>query len=194
MNQKYNKQDILVKGEDLFRKQGYHHTGINQILEACEIPKGSFYNFFKNKEDFGAQVLDYYGDLNVKMLETKLNQTDLSPLERLKAFYHSAKNINAAENFRHGCLVNNLSLEISGLHEKLRERVTAQFNRFVKIIANCITEGQNKKEFIDHYPAEELAIYLHSGYMGSLAQAKATRSQLPIDVFLKIAFDFLEKN
>ena len=50
MGYKHNIDTIVKKGMRLFEQRGYHAVGINDILKACAIPKGSFYNFFDSKE------------------------------------------------------------------------------------------------------------------------------------------------
>ena len=57
MGYKHNIEDIIDKGSELFRKKGYNNVGINEILKECDIPKGSFYNFFETKEEFAEKVL-----------------------------------------------------------------------------------------------------------------------------------------
>ena len=39
----------------MFMEQGYHGTGIQEVVDKVGIPKGSFYNYFKSKEDFGSK-------------------------------------------------------------------------------------------------------------------------------------------
>ena len=47
MNQKQiNKHNLLDEGVALLMRQGYHGTGLKEILDAVNIPKGSFYNYF----------------------------------------------------------------------------------------------------------------------------------------------------
>ena len=50
--------------------QGYHGTGLQEILDAVNIPKGSFYNYFGSKEDFGAEVIQHYIDPFIAQLTT----------------------------------------------------------------------------------------------------------------------------
>ena len=64
MGYKHNIEDIIEKGTELFRKKGYNNVGINEILNTCDIPKGSFYNFFETKEEFATKVIDNYGTYN----------------------------------------------------------------------------------------------------------------------------------
>lgn len=51
---------VLKEAMRLFSHKGYFGTGINEILSACQIPKGSFYYYFPDgKEQLAAEVLHY---------------------------------------------------------------------------------------------------------------------------------------
>ena len=52
-----NKQHIIRKGLKALYQKGYNATGVQEIANAAEIPKGSFYNYFKNKEDFAVEAM-----------------------------------------------------------------------------------------------------------------------------------------
>ncbi|MDP1602980.1 MAG: TetR/AcrR family transcriptional regulator, partial [Legionella sp.] len=56
----FNRESLLNEGVALFMGQGYHGTGLQEILDAVNVPKGSFYNYFDSKEDFGANVIQHY--------------------------------------------------------------------------------------------------------------------------------------
>lgn len=45
------RENILSTAADLFYKQGYNSTGINQIIDEADIARGSLYNHFKSKND-----------------------------------------------------------------------------------------------------------------------------------------------
>ena len=53
---------LLETGIQLFAKNGYNGTGIKEIVEAVGIPKGSFYNYFKSKEEFTVEIIGFYSD------------------------------------------------------------------------------------------------------------------------------------
>ena len=46
------RSSILDAGAALMLRKGYHGTGIQKIVDAAGVPKGSFYNYLKSKEDF----------------------------------------------------------------------------------------------------------------------------------------------
>jgi TetR/AcrR family transcriptional repressor of nem operon len=55
------KERVLETGAAIVHRKGFHNTGIQEILKAAEIPKGSFYFYFDSKEDFGLQLVDLPG-------------------------------------------------------------------------------------------------------------------------------------
>ncbi len=54
------KRRLLDTGLAMLLEHGYNDLGIQALLAATNIPKGSFYHHFKDKEDFALQVLDQY--------------------------------------------------------------------------------------------------------------------------------------
>ena len=54
------RERIIETGAAIIHCKGFNYTGIQEILNAAKVPKGSFYNYFKSKEDFGLQIIDYF--------------------------------------------------------------------------------------------------------------------------------------
>lgn len=102
MRRKYDKTEILEKGIQLFREKSYHDTGIDDILKTCQIPSGSFYNFFKNKEGFAVAALQQYNQTYIDYLDKILNDTTYTPLERLRNAYQGTMNENIENNCKIG--------------------------------------------------------------------------------------------
>lgn len=50
-------QKLLSAGFDLIKKYGYRRTTIDELTTQCGIAKGTFYNFFKSKEEFAYQIM-----------------------------------------------------------------------------------------------------------------------------------------
>ena len=54
------KEKLLDEGVCIFIERGYHGTGIKEVLDSVNVPKGSFYNYFKSKEEFGAEIIRHF--------------------------------------------------------------------------------------------------------------------------------------
>lgn len=191
MGYKHHKEDIVSIGAELFRKQGYHNVGINDILKSCKIPKGSFYNFFESKEDFAVQVLEKYAKGSLEMIKGSLARTDLSPLGRLKDFYKNIIHNNIEDGCNSGCLLNNMSIELGGTNDRLSKITDEKFRELVDILAETVEEGQEMGEITKKQSAKELAEYLHSGFFGALSRMKVNRNPVYLNQWHKMTFELI---
>ena len=78
------KAALVDAGLHLMLEKGYHHTGIQDVLQAAGVPKGSFYYYFPSKEAFGLEVIAQFAAAYVARLEQYLGDTTQSPLTRLR--------------------------------------------------------------------------------------------------------------
>lgn len=57
------RKQILDCATQLFGNMGYHQTQISDILQAANVSRGTIYQYFKNKDDIFAAILEnLYGD------------------------------------------------------------------------------------------------------------------------------------
>ena len=56
MSKETTRDALLEAGRRIFLERGYNHSGIEAILQVADVPKGSFYYYFENKEDFGDRI------------------------------------------------------------------------------------------------------------------------------------------
>ncbi len=190
MGYKYNKEDILAIGYDLLRKNGYHHVGINEVLQASGLPKGSFYNFFKSKEEFAAQVIDNYGLATKNWIEEYFSHEG-TPLALIKSFYKNLIDLNEKDDFSSGCLLNNMSNEIGRTNDNLAQKTDANFESWIKVLSKVIEEGQQLGEIRSDYTAKELAEFLHTGIYGTFSRMKVKRSRDFMDKWYDMTMDFI---
>ncbi len=173
--------------------QGYHNTGINDILKAADIPKGSFYNFFDSKEHFGVLALDHYGNKALDAMRKFLAAPDRSPMQRLESFYDNmVVRGNEKMGCKGGCFVNNISNELGGLSEALGRKADQVFGKWIDEITYVIKQGQEMGEIRDDYPPEELAEYIHTSIFGGIGRMKATRSIEKLRMIVRLSLDFIQ--
>src|SRR5271170_7533539 len=114
---------LLERGTEIMLEKGYNNTGIMEVLQRTGVPKGSFYHYFECKEDFGLQIINHFAQkYEVKLNET-LGNASLTPLARLKAYCQTTINDLESHNCRKGCLIGNLSQEMSDQSEVFRKRL-----------------------------------------------------------------------
>jgi len=84
---KTTKATLIDVGSRLILEQGYHQTGIQDVLQAAGVPKGSFYYYFPSKEAFALEVIAQFAAAYLARLEQHLGDTTASPLTRLRRHY-----------------------------------------------------------------------------------------------------------
>src|ERR1700738_3884506 len=109
MSKETTKVILLEAGKRTFLEKGYNNSGIEAILQATGVPKGSFYHYFTSKEDFGLQVLDRFAERCDAEIERSLADPTLGPLERLRHHFETTCARLESQGCRNGCLIGNLS-------------------------------------------------------------------------------------
>ncbi|MEW7292396.1 TetR/AcrR family transcriptional regulator [Aquimarina sp. 2304DJ70-9] len=184
MNIKHSKEDIIKTGMNLFRLKGYHHTGTKEIIGEAGISRGSFYNFFKDKDDFGVQVLDYYTKWTSDYLEELLSDTDKSPMQRIIHLFTEFVNTYKEVNYKWGCLLVGMTQELAGINEVFTKASRKNFETLIDPLSDCIEEGQKKGEILNLWTPRQLAMNVLAGYNGSLILMKSGLNSEPLDAFL----------
>lgn len=184
---------MIRVGSDLIQREGYHAVGINQILKASGIPKGSFYNFFPSKEAFAHAILEAYGEEYATWMGEMLTagSAERSPLRRLTDFYRALIDANEADAFSRGCLVANLSNELARDSDALAETCDRNFRLLILGTTQVLAEAQRTGDVRRDYDAAALAEYVHAGFYGQYPRMKATRQRTSLDTWLAMTTDFL---
>lgn len=172
------RKNLLAAGLDLVHARGFAASGVKDITDAAGVPKGSFYAYFPSKEAFGAAILEHYWDDIEKRLLPILD-ADGSAQERITRFFHALADEHEAGDFLLGCLIGNLSLELSGSSELVRTELVSILDRWGGALAACLRSGDIRKD----QDAGDLAAQLIEAWEGAALRGKVTRSRTPYDRF-----------
>jgi len=175
-------------GTELLTERGFQVTGIEEVLKRVGVPKGSFYHFFKSKDEFGVAVIHNYVDYYARKMDRIFNNTALSPLSRLKAFVENAKHGMTRFDFRRGCLIGNLGQELASLDNEFRGQLEAVLVSWETRVTACLEEAVQMGEISSDNDAHALSRFFWIGWEGAILRAKLTRSLAPIDHFAGIYF------
>jgi AcrR family transcriptional regulator len=81
------KQLIMEKSLELFARQGFEATSVQQITEHCGISKGAFYLSFKSKDELILALIDHFMSQLTSDIDYTVKQTNNSEL--LYKFYYT---------------------------------------------------------------------------------------------------------
>lgn len=111
------RERIVETTLELFAKQGYNSTGINQIISEAGVAKASFYQYFKSKEDLCVEFLNVRHEYWFNELHDFSSQAQGLP-EKIMSAFDFLIYMNEKESFR-GCSFLNILSEIPGNNVKI---------------------------------------------------------------------------
>jgi TetR/AcrR family transcriptional repressor of nem operon len=182
---------IIQAGLNTIYADGYAATGIQRIVEAAAVPKGSFYTYFPSKEAFGTDVIDAYFERARARLERCLGNTELTPPARLEAYFDALIATFRDTGFLRGCLLGNFSAEAADHSAAIRARLVQHFRTWSHLFEACIAEGQRHGQIPDRLPAAVLADFMLNSWEGALLRMRAERSDAPLIAFKTVIFGAL---
>ncbi|MES2637650.1 MAG: TetR/AcrR family transcriptional regulator, partial [Pseudomonadota bacterium] len=103
------RQQIIDTAKNIMLGKGFAAVGLNEILTQANVPKGSFYHYFKSKEQFGDALLEDYLDGYLTHIESKLGPENGSVKSRLLAYFQNWLDTQTADTTQDKCLVVKLS-------------------------------------------------------------------------------------
>lgn len=187
-------RDALIEtGTQRFLQTGYNHTGIQGVVQAVGVPKGSFYCHFNSKEDFGLQVVAHYFEVHAATLRRYLGDESVSPLRRLHQYFEAyCEHFESSQDWE-GCLIGNLSQEMAGQSEAFRLRLKDLFEQWHKGLMDCLKQAQDAGEIPPHLDVQAVAEFCLNSWEGALLRMKVTKNTAPLRTFMTILFESVLK-
>jgi TetR/AcrR family transcriptional repressor of lmrAB and yxaGH operons len=122
---------LLDSAVDLLQRRGYHATGLNELLERSEAPRGSLYHYFPGgKEQIGAEAIARAGE-QVAAAVAHLLRAKASVADAVEALAGLLAAGLEASDFERGCPVATTALEVTPGSEPIRAAVQASFESWL---------------------------------------------------------------
>lgn len=161
------KTRILETATRLFYTQGYHATGINQIIKEAEVARASLYMHYLSKEDLCVAFLNFRHEYWFKCFREFIDPVN-DPEQKLMAAFDFLMQMNEKEDFR-GCAFMNILSEISPADTEL-----------YKIIQH---HKQDLREFLSGiYPGHTQLMkdHIYLLFEASMLESHLYRDQWPV--------------
>ncbi len=185
------RERLIEAARDLFLVQGYNATGVAQILKRAGVNSGSLYYFFPTKEDLLLAVLEWYRDNIYEGLLKPVYERVDDPIERIFGILDGYRQLLHLTDFRYGCPIGNLALELGNSHPKALELIQANFDNWRKAVADCVRNAIGR--FPQGTDAESLAAYTLAVMEGAVMLAKGYKRIEPFDEAISQLRDHYER-
>jgi TetR/AcrR family transcriptional repressor of nem operon len=159
--------------------QGYAATGVAEILARAEANAGSFYYFFKTKEELLMAVLDLYvRSLGAVVVEPVLSEI-VDPIERVFGILGFYRRNLIATGCTYGCPIGRLALEIPEEQFRVHKRIADNFDVWTAAVENCLQQAQDR--FPQDTNLATLSKFVLTVMEGGVMQSRAQRAVEPFD-------------
>lgn len=169
------RQHILDQGKAIITRKGYAGVGLNEILTAADVPKGSFYHYFKSKELFGeAMLADYVQQYRIEM-DSLLSQPGKTAAQGLMDYWASwfVDSSDSSDGCR--CLVVKLSSEVADMSEPMRTTLRDGTNGIIERLTATIELGMADASLAAVAEPARLAQTLYQMWLGAAMLTKLRR-------------------
>jgi AcrR family transcriptional regulator len=174
---------IILASVELFYSQGYQATGMAQILKKSRANSGSFYFFFKSKEQLLDSVLDWYLENLDPIIVRPAYLATQDPIERIFAILDGYRQKILITNFTFTCPIGRLALEIDPARKAIHNKIAANFDGWTAAVRRCFLGAAER--FPPGADFDQLAQFVLTVMEGGVMQARAHRSIIPFDSSVK---------
>ncbi|WP_437611947.1 TetR/AcrR family transcriptional regulator [Erwinia sp. V71] len=182
-------EHLLATGEELCVHRGFTGMGLSELLAVAQVPKGSFYHYFRSKEAFGVAMLERYFAHYHHQVRTFLEQDEQHPRQRLLEYYRLAYERFCQDGAFAACLSVKLSAEVCDLSEPMRVALDQGSQAIIAALAATLRRAEQQGEVRLSASAEITADTLYMLWLGASLQCKIRRDSAA----LRYAYDAIER-
>ncbi|HVY13802.1 MAG TPA: TetR family transcriptional regulator C-terminal domain-containing protein [Rhodopila sp.] len=191
MRRPSTRDQLLATGLKVLHARGFHATGVQDIAEAADVPKASFYSHFPSKEAFGADVLGRYWERRASHAAAILGDETRPPMDRLRTYFEGKTSPPPDAPFDKGCMIGNFSAELAGSSRLVRDRLATVFAAWGTLLARCIRDAQADGTLRPDLDPDETAAFLIDAFEGAVLRTKVDRDGAALARFRSVVFSLI---
>ncbi|MET0130435.1 MAG: TetR/AcrR family transcriptional regulator [Stenotrophomonas chelatiphaga] len=175
---------ILATGQRIMGGKGFSAVGLNEVLAAAGVPKGSFYHYFGSKDAFGEALLEAYFDAYLDDMERIFRQPGKNKAVQMEDYFAAWQDNQSFEDCQGKCLAVKLGAEVADLSDSMRAALDRGTTAIIAGMADAIKAGQADGVFPNQEDAAQLAQSLYQLWLGASVMVKIVRTPQPFDTAL----------
>lgn len=184
---------LIATAAELFRRQGYAQTGVNQIIQEANATSGSFYHFFPAKEDLLLAVVDHIAEVFETEIFAPTEERSDDPISKIFTILALYRRQLDNGGLTFSSPMASLSAEVSENHPEVRARLAEIFAAWTGRIEELLRNAGNRlPPSLDRGALAQLVV---CSTEGAVLGTRLNRSLAPFDAViaqLRAHLDLLE--
>ena len=186
----FDTEYVLDKAAELFWKNGYSNTSVQDLVDSLGLGKGSIYNAFKNKHKLFLATLDRYADRSNSLFQGILNEASTKEAFRKLFLFLIDEIINDDE--QRGCFIINATTELAAIDPDVAERINLNQKRQITCFSNALQTAKENGDISPDLDPEALALFLSNTMKGIRVMAKMNPSREDLEKIVNTALKILD--
>jgi TetR/AcrR family transcriptional repressor of nem operon len=166
------REHILDAASRLIHIRGFNNTSVDEILKESGVGKGNFYYYFKSKEELGFAILGRSLERISTDLLDKCFSPEKDPWRQIVEFLDTQVERARQRGCTGGCILGNLAVEMSDIHEEFRRRLSEAFSRLRSRIETTLTQARAQGTLRTNTDIPRLAHFIVAGFEGAHMMGK----------------------
>ncbi len=185
-------QMIVARAAQLFNRQGYFGSSIEDLMNETGLKKGGIYNHFRSKDELALAAFDYAVEVIWQCVEEEMKDRP-NQVDRLQGMLAAYQRLIEDPPIKGGCPVLNTAIESDDTHPALRARARGALTRWRTWIQRRVTRGIEAGEVRPEVDSDLLATLLISMIEGAIMMSKAYDDPVHIRRAVQYLSDYLER-
>ena len=157
---------MQVKGLELFYKQGYYNTSVDDILKSLSLSKGAFYHHFQSKEDFFISIVQNLIVQKVYSMLIEPVEARENPLRAIEACFENAIETAEHNEMDFGFMLNNFMTEFNKRNAEISKYLKDIYKIWEVNLISTLQKGKTDGYIARHVDSEAVATFLIASFMG----------------------------
>ena len=167
------KNKLMDAAQALILSKGFMATSVDDVCKAAKLTKGSFFHYFKSKDELGAELLTRYCCSTKEAFKNGCCDKEADPLKRVYGFLDFM--MEMARGTSRACLLGTMAQELSDTHPKIRAICAVGFKEAGEVLRKDLVEAKKKYAPKASFDPESLADHFMAVFQGSLILSKTRR-------------------
>ncbi len=171
----FDQEEVLEKAINLFWKNGFHATSMQDLVDTLGINRASIYDTFGSKRAQFDLTIDRYKDQNAQKVHEFL-QRHVNVREGIHLLFELSVEEVLDEGKPNGCFIVNTTSELSD-DEHLSKKLSENKEVFENIYHDYLKYGVDENQISPYKDLKEISAYLFTLQAGLKVISKITQDR-----------------
>ncbi len=191
-NKEYDRVQVLQKAMEIFWKQGFENTSVQDLVDATGLNRFGMYEAFDSKECLFNEALDFYRDNFITMALAPLH-AEPRDLSSIRAYFQGLVDYTPGVDDPKGCLMTNTAVEQPTANAMAIKKVELHFDRQEQAFYSCLENAQRLGQIPDDVDLADLVRFFLGVSQGLAVYARAQMSKEYLQSFVDVALVAIPK-